>query len=55
MLDVIALVDWIIIFGYLAGLIVFSAWLARAQTSRADYYVAGRNTGPVPIAISPEY
>lgn len=44
--------DWIVIFVYLAGLILFSAWLARRQHSRADYYVASRNTGPVPIAIS---
>lgn len=52
MLDVISLVDWVVIFGYLAGLIAFSAFLARGQHSRSDYYVAGRDTGPVPIAIS---
>jgi SSS family solute:Na+ symporter len=44
--------DWFIIGGYLCGLIALSAWLARAQHSRGDYYVAGRNTGPWPIAIS---
>lgn len=44
--------DWAIIGLYLAGLIGLSAWLARSQHSRGDYYVAGRNTGPWPIAIS---
>lgn len=44
--------DWAIIFVYLIGLIAFSAWLSRKQHSRADYYVAGRGTGAVPIAVS---
>jgi hypothetical protein len=46
------LIDWAIIGIYLAGLIALSAWLSRSQHSRADYYVAGRHTGPSPIAIS---
>jgi SSS family solute:Na+ symporter len=44
--------DWAIIGAYLSGLILLSAWLSRAQHSRGDYYVAGRETGPWPIAIS---
>lgn len=52
MLDVISVADWLVIFIYLCGLIAFSAWLAKGQHSRDDYYVAGRDTGPVPIAIS---
>ena len=48
----LATLDWIVIFVYLAGLIGFSAWLSKRQHSRADYYVAGRNTGAVPIAVS---
>jgi SSS family solute:Na+ symporter len=44
--------DWVIIGAYLAGLIALSAWLSRSQHSRGDYYVAGRHTGPWPIAIS---
>jgi len=52
MTDGIAQLDWIIIFVYLFGLIVFSAWLSRRQHSRSDYYVSGRDTGPVPIAVS---
>ena len=44
--------DWIIIGVYLAGLLGLSAWLSRSQHSRGDYYVAGRHTGPWPIAIS---
>jgi SSS family transporter len=45
-------IDWAIIGVYLAGLIALSAWLSRSQHSRGDYYVAGRHTGPWPIAIS---
>ena len=45
-------VDWAIIGVYLAGLIALSAWLSRSQHSRGDYYVAGRETGAWPIAIS---
>lgn len=52
MSTLISPVDWIIIGVYLAGLIALSAWLSRAQHSRGDYYVAGRQTGPWPIAIS---
>ena len=44
--------DWAIIGIYLAGLITLSAWLSRSQHSRGDYYVAGRQTGAWPIAIS---
>lgn len=44
--------DWTIIGTYLAALILLSAWLSRSQHSRGDYYVAGRETGPWPIAIS---
>ena len=50
--DGIAQLDWIIIFVYLFGLIAFSAWLSRRQHTRSDYYVSGRDTGPVPIAVS---
>lgn len=52
MTEAISTFDWLVIGVYLIGLIALSAWLARSQHSRADYYVAGRNTGPVPIAIS---
>ncbi len=44
--------DWAIIFGYLIGLIVFSWWLSKAQHSREDYYVGGKNVGPWSIAMS---
>ena len=50
--DGIAQLDWIIIFVYLFGLIAFSAWLSKRQHTRSDYYVSGRDTGPVPIAVS---
>jgi len=52
MSELISGLDWVIIGLYLLGLIALSAWLSRSQNSRGDYYVAGRNTGPWPIAIS---
>ena len=52
MAESIHAIDWIIIVVYLFGLIAFSAWLSRSQHSRSDYYVAGRDTGAVPIAVS---
>ncbi len=50
--ELITTLDWLIIFIYLIALIIFSAWLSRSQSSRGDYYVSGRKTGPWPIAIS---
>lgn len=52
MSTLITTVDWAIIGIYLTGLLALSAWLSRSQHSRGDYYVAGRQTGPWPIAIS---
>jgi len=48
----IATLDWVVIVGYLAGLIAFSAFLGLRQSSRGDYYVADHKMGAVPIAIS---
>ncbi|MGF1449802.1 MAG: sodium/solute symporter [Opitutales bacterium] len=45
-------VDWVVVVGYLAGLIALSAWLARGQTSGRDYYLGGNRTGPLPLALS---
>ncbi len=50
--SLVTAIDWAIIGSYLAGLIALSAWLSRSQHSRGDYYVAGRQTGAWPIAIS---
>lgn len=52
MLHPISALDWIIIGGYLAGLIAFGAYLSRRQFRREDYYIAGHDAGPWPIAIS---
>ena len=52
MSDLISNFDWMVIGVYLALLIGLSFWLSTRQHSRGDYYVAGRNTGPWPIAIS---
>lgn len=48
----IATLDWIVIGTYLVLLIAFALWLARGQSNREDYYVAGREMGAWPIAIS---
>ncbi|MEM8563754.1 MAG: sodium:solute symporter [Pseudomonadota bacterium] len=50
--DLIEPLDWFVIGLYLVALISLSAWLSRRQHSRGDYYVAGRHTGPWPIAVS---
>ncbi len=52
MSELIATADWLVIGVYLLGLILLSLWLSRRQHSRGDYYVAGRDSGPWPIAIS---
>ena len=44
--------DWIIIFLYLAGMVALSVYLARGQTSEADYYVGGRNLPWWAVGIS---
>ena len=48
----ITTLDWIVIGTYLVFLIAFALWLARGQSNREDYYVAGREMGAWPIAIS---
>ena len=44
--------DWAVIGLYLAGLLIMAAWLARGQTNRDDYFVAGRQIGAWPVALS---
>ena len=34
--------DWLIVFFYIAGIIVFAIYLSRSQTDTQDYYLAGR-------------
>ncbi|MBN7795992.1 sodium:solute symporter [Parahaliea mediterranea] len=48
----LALLDWLVIGGYLVFLVLFALWLARRQRDRADYYVGGRRLGAWPVAIS---
>ena len=36
--------DWLVIALYLGGLLALAAWLARRQTSRREYYLAGHGT-----------
>jgi SSS family solute:Na+ symporter len=44
--------DWIIIIGYLLGMIGLSVYLSRGQKDQKDYYLGGNDTGVWPIAIS---
>ncbi|GHB94928.1 sodium:solute symporter family transporter [Cerasicoccus arenae] len=44
--------DWIIIFGYMVGLIAMSAWLSRGQHTGKDYYLGSNSSGPWAIALS---
>ena len=44
--------DWWVIGAYLGGTLGLSAWLARRQTSAADYYVGGRSLPWWALAIS---
>jgi len=44
--------DWVVVIGYLAGMLGLSAWLGRQQKSARDYYLGGYRTGPLPIALS---
>ena len=45
-------IDYAVIGVYLAGLISLGVWLAKRQTSREDYFVAGRRLGWFILAIS---
>lgn len=48
----IAMQDWLVIIAYLVLLLVFVVFIGRKQQNREDYYVAGRNLGAWPAAIS---
>ena len=44
--------DWLIIVGYLGGMIVLSYYLGRKQTSQEDYFVGGRKLAWWAVGIS---
>ena len=48
----LAIIDWVVIFIYLIGLIAFAVYLSSKQHSREDYYVGGRTIGAWPVALS---
>ena len=52
MTQTLTIIDWLVIFTYLFGLIAFAIWLSRRQESREDYYVGGRKIGAWPVALS---
>lgn len=45
-------VDWLVISTYLVFLIALAYWLSRSQQSSKDYYIADRQLGAWPVAIS---
>jgi len=46
------IVDWFIIFIYMAGMIAMSVWLGRTQESEKDYYLGGNDINHFAIALS---
>lgn len=48
----LAPLDWVVIAGYLLGMIVLSAFLARGQRTGRDYYLGGNRMGALPVALS---
>ncbi len=48
----LASLDWVIIILYILGMILMSLWLSFRQKNKEDYYLAGNDSGPLPIALS---
>ncbi len=44
--------DLVVVGAYLAAVLGLSLWLAWRQRTGADYFLAGRSMGPVPLAFS---
>ena len=44
--------DWLVIGGYLAGMLGLALYLGRSQHSRRDYYLGGNRMGPLPLATT---
>ena len=44
--------DWTVLAGYMAGMILLSVYLGRGQTSQEDYYVGGRDLPWWAVGIS---
>src|SRR5438105_3323297 len=38
------LADWLIIFGYLGGIIALGVWFGKDQRNVRDYFLGGKNT-----------
>ena len=48
----ISIFDWLVIFSYLAALLILAWHISRVQNNGLDYFVAGRDIGPYKIATS---
>ena len=46
------LLDWIILFSYLCGMLLLAAYVGRKQVNSTDYFLAGRGMGSGPLAAS---
>ncbi len=44
--------DWMVVAGYMLGMLAMSAWLGRRQRDARDYYVGGYRIGTLAIALS---
>ena len=44
--------DWLVVFLYLAGMLVIAALIGRGQRSRKDYYLGGQNMSSAALATS---
>ncbi|MFQ5823077.1 MAG: sodium/solute symporter [bacterium] len=47
-----ALLDWLILFVYLIGIVGLGVWLGKRQRTTEDYFLGGRKMGPAIIATS---
>ena len=47
-----ALIDWIILFSYIAFILALGWWVGRKQKSQEDYYLGGRSMPSWQIALS---
>jgi len=48
----VALLDWLVVFVYLAAMLIVAAWLGRRQSSREDYFLGGNKLSAWSLAVS---
>ena len=45
-------IDWLVIVGYLAGIIALGVWLGKGQKTTRDYFLGGRDLPWWGVALS---